>query len=168
MRLHQFVLILDRSPDGDQVDAVNDRHQDLDLWPGSSSVAVQRRAGGLVEAVVSAVRDLEAVKLCPVRVYDADWVALAHIAQRIGRSRELVRQWSIGKSGPGGFPPPVNPGRDIRYYSWAEVSAWLREHQGPDLPDEEPVLAAMNLTLQLRRLARRIGDADRIRHLLTA
>jgi hypothetical protein len=112
------------------------------------------------------VRDLEAEGLRPARVDAGDWVTLADIGARVGRSRENVRLWAVGRYGPGGFPPPLNPGCDTTFYSWAEVSVWLRERMGFDLPDDEPVLTAMNLALQLRRLAPRVTRMDLVRSLL--
>jgi hypothetical protein len=133
---------------------------------GISAIVVRRTAPDLTEAVASAVHDVEAAGLRPLRVAADDWVTLADIAARIGRSREIVRLWSTGRQGPGGFPPPLNPGRDTSFYSWAEVCPWLRRRMGYELPDDEPVLVAMNLTLQLRRLAPRLGRMDVIRDLL--
>jgi hypothetical protein len=129
-------------------------------------VQVERDAPSLAEAVPPTVRDLEAEGLRPARVDAGDWVTLADIGARVGRSRENVRLWAVGRYGPGGFPPPLNPGCDTTFYSWAEVSVWLRERMGFDLPDDEPVLTAMNLALQLRRLAPRVTRMDLVRSLL--
>jgi hypothetical protein len=153
MNLHQFVLILDRPPGEADATAVASQHHDLYLAPGHRDITVQRRAPTLAEAIVSAIHDLEALNLKPVRVYDTDWVTLAHIADRIERSRENVRLWSIGRYGPGGFPPPLNPGRDTKFYSWTEVALWLRAHLDLDVPPPEPTLLVANLLLQARRLA---------------
>lgn len=166
MPLQQFVLVVDSTP----TDAVLSRCQDLSVGrgfrDGVGSVAVSREAADLVDAVASAVRDLEVVGLRPVRVDAGDWVTLGDIAGRIGRSREIVRLWATGRQGPGGFPPPLNPGRNTSFYSWAEVSQWLRERMSYDVPGGEPVLVAMNLALQLRRLAPRIERIDAVRNLL--
>ena len=59
-----------------------------------------------------------------------------------------------------------NPAVDTSYYSWAQVSPWLRERMGYDLPDDEPILAATNLALQLRALAPRIRHMQLIRALV--
>ncbi|MGN9909366.1 hypothetical protein ACTMTJ_17620 [Phytohabitans sp. LJ34] len=153
MELHRFALIVDRLPDRADAAQVADRHGDIFLAPGHHEVTVQRAALSLAEAVVSAVHDLEALDLQPVRVCDNDWVTLAHIAERIERSRELVRLWSIGRYGPGDFPPPLNPGRDTKFYSWTEVAVWLRRHMDVDVDRPDPTLVVANLLLQARRLA---------------
>jgi hypothetical protein len=70
--------------------------------------------------VARAVRDVEKTGLTALRIDTEDACTLANIGERIGRSREIVRLWSTGKQGPGGFPPPINPGRDTLFYSWAE------------------------------------------------
>lgn len=142
MPLQQFVLVMPQSR------------------LAASAVTVRREAESLAAAIPAAVRDLESVGLRPARVDADDWVTLAEIGARIGRSREIVRLWATGRYGPGGFPPPLNPGRDTSFYSWTEVAQWLRERMGYHVPDDDPVLVAMNLALQLRRLAPRIERMD--------
>jgi hypothetical protein len=164
----RFTLVVDRAPDPAQV-------RDLEpaavvLWdPGSGTVRLwlDWPAWSLTEAVVDAVHAVEATGLRVLRVDADDWVTAGDVARRIGRSRETVRLWAAGRMGPGGFPPPLNPGRDTTFYSWAEVLAWLRHRGGIDLPDDEPVLAAANLAVQLRALMRRVPRARALLRLLT-
>jgi hypothetical protein len=170
MPLQQFSLVLDRP-----VGRAQRRHLgDLQAPPrvergpdGTQRLAYDRSSAELVGAVAEAVAEAEALGLRVVRVDDRDWVTLADVAARIGRSREAVRLWALGRQGPGGFPPPLNPGMDTSFYSWVAVSPWLRERMGYDLPDDEPVLVATNLALQLRALAPRIRRMDLIHGLLT-
>jgi hypothetical protein len=166
VELQEFVLVVVGMPRG----AVLRSHRGLAPAPGPrdgiGAVVVRRPASDLAEAVTAAVRDVESAGLRPVRVATGDWVTLADVAARIGRSREIVRLWSIGRQGPGGFPPPLNPGCDTSFYSWFEVAQWLRRRLGYELPDEEPVLVAMNLALQLRRLAPRLRRMDAVRELV--
>jgi hypothetical protein len=166
MGLHHFALILERQPDERQASALVAAHQDIYLVPDQREVTVQREASTRAEAVASAVHDLEAVALQPIRVYDGDWVTIADIGDRIGRSRENVRLWAVGRYGPGGFPPPLNPGRETKFYSWAEVSTWLRGHTALDVPFNEPDLVVANLLLQARRLAPRVRDSGVLSSLL--
>ena len=166
MALQEFVLVVAGTPS----DAVLRSHDGLAPTQGPrdgvGAVVVRRHAPDLAEAVTAAVHDVESAGLRPVRVATGDWVTLADVAARIGRSREIVRLWSVGRQGPGAFPPPLNPGCDTSFYSWAEVVQWLRRRLGYELPDEEPVLVAMNLALQLRRLAPRIARMDAVRELV--
>ncbi|MDQ7902919.1 hypothetical protein RB614_00090 [Phytohabitans sp. ZYX-F-186] len=166
MELQEFVLVVAGVPGS----AVLRSYDGLAPAPGPrdgiGAVVVRRHAPDLAEAVTAAVRDAESAGLRPVRVATGDWVRLADVAARIGRSREIVRLWSVGRQGPGGFPPPLNPGCDTSFYSWAEIAQWLRRRLGYELPDEEPVLVAMNLALQLRRLAPRIARMDAVRELM--
>jgi hypothetical protein len=164
--LHHFALVLDRLPNTRQAAALVAEHQDIYLFPDQREVTVQREAGTLAEAVASAIYDLEAADLQPVRVYDGDWVTLAHVGERVGRSREAVRLWAIGKQGPGGFPPPLNPGRETKFYSWTEVSAWIRRHTSLDVPLHEPDLVVANLLLQARRLVPQVRDSGMLSALL--
>jgi hypothetical protein len=169
MPLQQFSLVVDRP-----VGRALRRHLgDLTAPPrvecgpdGTQRLAFDRPAAELIRAVALAISEVEAAGLRVVRVDDRDWVTLADVAARIGRSREAVRLWALGRQGPGGFPPPLNPGMDTTFYSWAAVSPWLRERMGYDLPDDEPVLVATNLALQLRALAPRIREMHLIRGLL--
>ncbi|MFC0532645.1 hypothetical protein [Phytohabitans kaempferiae] len=166
MALQEFVLVVVGAPG----EVALRSHDGLAPAPGPrdgvGAVLVCREVPDLAEAVTAAVRDVESAGLRPVRVAANDWVTLADIAARIGRSREIVRLWSVGRQGPGGFPPPLNLGCDTSFYSWAEVAPWLRRAVDCDLPDEEPVLVAMNLALQLRRLAPRISRMDAVRALV--
>lgn len=165
--VHRFGLILDPPPDRSQAISVVDTHPDLDVRPHRQQVTVRRRRSSLAAAVVSAIYDLEAFDLHPVRVCADDWVTLADIGARIGRSREMVRQWSTGQQGPGGFPPPVNPGRDTKFYSWTEVALWLRAHLDFYLPRPDGLLVVANLLLQAKRLAPLVRDKQTLTCLLT-
>jgi hypothetical protein len=162
-----FALVVDRVPGARQIRALGPAAQVL--WdPGTATVRVRfdRPAATLAEAIAAGVRLVEAVGLRALRVDAEDWVTLGDIAERVGRSRETVRLWALGRLGPGGFPPPLNPGRDTSFYSWAEVLPWLRERMGFELPGEPPVLAAANLVLQLRALAARVPRMDALTDLL--
>jgi hypothetical protein len=155
--VRQFTVVVDRMPDEAQVRALGPLA--LVLWdPGVATVRVRFDwpARSVAEAVADAVRWLDRSGLRALRVDADDWVTVADVAQRIGRSRETVRLWSIGRLGPAGFPPPLNPGRDTTFYSWVEVQEWLRARMGLDPPYEDPTLAAANLALQVRALLPRV------------
>jgi hypothetical protein len=128
--------------------------------PGTAGARIEFLcpAASLGEAVSVGVSAVEEVGLRALRVDAADWVTFQTIADRVARSRETVRLWSLGRLGPDGFPPPLNPGQETSFFSWAEVLVWLRGRRGLDLPEEEPVLAAANLVLQLRALMPRLRD----------
>lgn len=166
--VRRFALVVDRVPDGAQARALEPAA--VPLWdPGSGTVRLwlDWPARSLTEAVVAGVRAVEATGLRVLRVDANDWVTAGDVAQRVGKSRETVRLWAAGRMGPGGFPPPLNPGRDTTFYSWAEVLSWLRHRAGLDLPDDEPALAAANLAVQLRTLMRRVPQAGELLRLLS-
>jgi hypothetical protein len=152
-------LVLDRLPSRVQARALPP-HVSISWEPDAGIVRarVDHPTADVIEAVSRAVWTVERVGLRAIRVDTSDWVTRQGIATRIGRSRETVRLWALGRLGPGGFPPPLNPGRDTLFYSWAEVLPWLREHVDRGMPDEEPVLAAANLVLQFRNLVPRLSD----------
>ncbi|HWG99542.1 MAG TPA: hypothetical protein VNV66_09510 [Pilimelia sp.] len=165
--VRQFVLVVDRPPAPAQLRRLGGAGP-VRWDPGSAAVGIRFEwpAGALAEGIVAAVRRVEATGLRAVRVDTRDWVTLGDIARRVGRSRETVRLWALGRLGPGRFPPPLNPGRDTSFFSWAEVLTWLRERLGLALPEEEPVLVAANLALQLRALAPRVRRIETLCELL--
>lgn len=105
-----------------------------------------------VGSLLAVVRAVESVGLRAVRLVDDDWVTLGGIADRLGCTRERVRLWSVGRLGPGGFPPPLNPGQQTLFYSWYAVATWLRGYRPKEVatPDAAPV--TVNLALQLRQI----------------
>ncbi|GII22819.1 hypothetical protein [Planosporangium mesophilum] len=172
MRLQQFTLLTDRSLDESARAALVERCPDATIagGPAGSGVMVDfaREAPTLVDAIVSAVRDLDTVGVPALAVRDDDLVTLATIAERVGRSPEAVRRWAAGSAGPGGFPAAAEGRRGTAYYRWTRVACWLRLRLEIPVPDPEPVLAAVNLALQLRALAPRVSRMDAIRALIAA
>jgi hypothetical protein len=173
MALQQFGLMVDQPIDKSAQRALMERCGDIAIerTPDRPGVVVSfdRDAPTLIDAIVSAVRDLDAVGIPAARVRDDDdLVTLGVIADRIGRSREAVRLWSVGRTGPGGFPAPVDSGLSVAYYRWSQVAPWLRERMRMPVPDPEPVLAAINLALQLRAMAPRVSRMDAVRALIAA
>jgi hypothetical protein len=171
--LQSFTLVADRVLDDASERALLDQCEGLAIESAPGRPALlrfDREAPTLVDAILGAVRDVETVGLAVSRVDDdEDMVTLAVVASRIGRSREAVRLWSVGRTGPGGFPTPVtglHP--SITLYRWSQIAPWLRERMGMPVPDPEPLIAAVNLALQLRALAPRISRMDVIRALIAA
>ena len=110
MSTHHFTLIVD-GPDvqsGAVVDALYEAGCDdalIGRTDGIQYAEFDREAAGLVEAVLSAVADIERVDgVRVVRIADAGLVSMADIAARTGRTREGVRLLVTGARGPGGFP----------------------------------------------------------------
>jgi len=171
--LQQFALVVDDWPTTDQRRALFERCKDITVErdprrPGAV-VTFDRYAPSLVDAILSAVRDVESVGLVATRVRDDDdLVTLGDVAERVGRSREAVRLWSLGRTGPGGFPAPVDGGLSTAFYRWSQVAPWIRDRMGMPVKDPEPTLAAVNLALQLRAMAPRVSRMDAVRALLAA
>jgi hypothetical protein len=170
--IHVFTLVIDREPTDEQFDAVFKTAGD-DAVPGTEHgqeiVHFNREAPAMADAIASAVRDIESVGLVVLRVLDEDLLTLAEIADRIGQSRESVRRYAIGKRGPGGFPPPVNPGHGgTLFYRWIEVAPWVREHLRLDVPDTDPALVVANLILQARQHRHQVEHMSALTDLLAA
>ena len=88
------------------------------------TVMFSREADDAVQAIVSAIEDLEAAGMTVAGVTE-DRVVIEEIAQRAKVTAASVRYWVAGERGPGGFPEPKVKRPRTSLYSWAEVSAWL-------------------------------------------
>ncbi len=87
-------------------------------------VMFSRGAEDAIQAVVSAVRDVEAAGMKVTGVVE-DRVTAAGIADKARVTTAAVRYWISGERGPGNFPAPVVRRERASMYSWAEVAAWL-------------------------------------------
>jgi hypothetical protein len=171
-RLRQFLLFVAKQPHDDEIEALfvraDDASVEFDPAVADSWVAFDREAPTLVDAIASAVHDLDAAGLLATRVEDDDdVVTLGLIGQRTARSEEAVRRWARGETGPGGFPAPIveHPRRPC--YLWTEVEPWLRTHYGHEPPDAGIALRAVNLALELRTLAPAVERMAAVRGLLS-
>jgi len=97
----------------DWADDVTPEHEQ-----GRTLLGFDREATSLAEALVSALRDVEAAGLVVGSVRSEDLVTLKEIASRTGRTYESVRLLAAGKRGPGGFPGPMSSA-GWTLYSWA-------------------------------------------------
>ena len=168
MSTHRFTLIVEGRDiqSGAVVDALHEAGCDdalIGRTDGIQYVEFDREAAGLVEAVLSAVADIERVDgVKVVRIADAGLVSMADIAARTGRTREGVRLLVTGARGPGGFPPPVtDPRGRYRLWRWSDVEHWLWASLGEETAGvEDHALAAINASLELRHHGHWL-DADR-------
>ncbi|GAA2352275.1 hypothetical protein [Dactylosporangium salmoneum] len=179
-RLRQFRLMVAGGLPDAAADALFDRADDLCVEVGTvpaapefdglpcalpaadgavAWVAFDRMAPGLLDAVVSAVRDLDAAGLgAAAAVADDSLVTVETVAERLGRPAEVVRAWPL----PGVvFAHPRRP-----VYDWAEVAEFLAGRAGYRPPDEEPTFTAVTLLLQVRALAPRLERMGPLRTLL--
>ncbi|MFN2494991.1 MAG: hypothetical protein ABR608_03650 [Pseudonocardiaceae bacterium] len=157
MSTHHFTLILDRRPSDEELDALFEAGCD-DATPatvsGSGWLHFDRDAASLLHALTSAIHDVETAGLGVCAVVSGDLVSLKEIAHRIGRTYEAVRLWSLGRRGPGGFPPPVTSGDGWSLWSWVQAAGWLRTNllAPVEVSDDERVLAAVDLLVRARCL----------------
>jgi hypothetical protein len=125
-----------------------------------------RRAASAVEAVVSAIEDIERARigLRILRVEPDELVTAGEIAERAGLSREAIRLYTLGKRGPGGFPRPVaGLQQKSPLYRWSDVAAWLgrlRDGLHPIDTAEADANAFLNALLDLRRLTVSVPDSE--------
>jgi len=69
----------------------------------------------------------------PIRI-DPDLVSVADIADRVGVTREAVRNWAKGLRRDGGFPAPLGvvgaASKPTYVWGWARVNEWLEANLG--------------------------------------
>lgn len=135
----------------------------LGIHCGSAQLAFCRTAPTMGEAILSAIADVRKANVGAevVRVDECNLVTAAEIARRIGRTRELVRQYITGKRGPGHFPPPACRIADRKpLWFWCEVAAWLHRNDmiREDNWRDAHAIAAINNLLEMRQL--RQADPD--------
>lgn len=131
---------------------------------GVQHLDFDREAPSYLAAVLSAIANVEAAVpgARVVRVLPDEYVTLAEIAERTGRSRESVRLLSIGERGPGGFPPPAARGAERnKLWRWAEVASWFTSALGePVHLPPPPAQRAANALLDLRAISAELGRAE--------
>jgi hypothetical protein len=168
MRTHEFTLLVEGA------DLQTDQAQDalfeagcddstIGVTAGVQHLHFDREASSLAEALVSAITAVEQAVpgVRVVRVAPDEYVTLAEIAARTGRTRESVRLLATGDRGPGDFPPPAARAEQrVKLWRWAEIASWFTSRLGVSLPGSpDPALSAVNGLLQARSaLAQLDGD----------
>jgi predicted transcriptional regulator len=173
MRAHNFSIVLGGvTPDnGEEIadslygggcdDAV------MSTRDGVTRLELDREADNLLDAVLSAVRDVESavaeLGVTIARVEPDDMVTVNDIANAIGVTRQSVHLLVKGERGPGSFPAPVLSTSRRRFWRWPEVLDWLLEKYDPtntavqhlcgEFRERQGILAAINGALELRRNA---------------
>ncbi|MFI7134514.1 hypothetical protein ACIBQ1_53235 [Nonomuraea sp. NPDC050153] len=134
---------------------------------GSVYVLCDREADSMLDAIASVIAQIKTVPgLWPIAVGEDDGVTLGDAARRHGgRTQASLRQLAAGQRGPGGFPAPLIEADNIRLYSWAEISEWLRTRMGDDIPPENPDVALADALVRLSCRARAAHREDGLRHL---
>jgi len=129
---------------------------------GPGSADVHREAPNFVDAILSAVSDIEHVRGLTVHgVENQELVGLADIAWRLDRTVESSRLLASGRRR-SGFPSPVVRRRRGQLWRWSEVAAWANEHLDMHFdPHETDLIAAINASLEVRRLASRLAERER-------
>ena len=162
---HDFALIVDGVSELTQTveDALFNAGCDatLSMQYGLLYVEFSRAAKSLEEAIISAIKEVRSAGIGAevLRVDECNLVTMSEIARRIGRSRQLVHQYMIGKRGPGGFPPPECHLTDhAPLWAWCAVSYWLVQNNllRPEEGWNAEVVEAINNYLE--------GERQRQRH----
>jgi len=162
MKVHTFALILGHprritTEFEDKVFEAGCDDAALGERRGTVYLEFDRKAPSLLQAILSAIRDVHRIPGAAVaRVEPDELVSASEIARRVGRSREGIRLLVEGNRGPGGFPAPVSGASNgrTRLWRWCEVSAWLEAYGIDTVSEEEArIIAAVNGALDLVRNA---------------
>lgn len=96
---------------------------------GVMIASFDREGDSFEEAVLSAMNDVRGadVGVTGFRLDCRDIVTLANVGRRIGKRRQSISLYALGKRGPGGFPAPEIHAK-APLYSWADVAGWLRRN----------------------------------------
>lgn len=160
-------------------DAVSDEEADrlyeafneeiaVEEGPKGHVVGFEREAESFLGAVLDSLAEVMRLGFEPLAVQD-ELVAMADIAERMGRSRQSVSMLVSGQRGPGGFPRPVAGNVRSPLWHWADVAAWFAGRAGDSVVDEDRIrtIASINGALADRVLSReRPNDVARIQRLL--
>jgi hypothetical protein len=170
MRTHEFTLLVegaDLQSDAAQ-DALFEAGCDdatIGMTAGVQHLHFDREARSLAEALVSAITAVEEAVpgVRVVRVAPDEYVTLAEIAKRTGRTRESVRLLATGDRGPGDFPPPAARAEQRnKLWRWAEVARWFTSRLGETVPGApDAALSAVNGLLQTRTALSQLDAVDR-------
>jgi hypothetical protein len=121
---------------------------------GGFPISFARRAPSLIDAIVTAVRDLDVVGLTAVYALDHGFlVSLAEVARRTGHTRREIARLIRTASRTRPFPAAARSGPDGDEYPWPEVAEWLRTEAGLAIESSSPEITAVNLALQLRAMS---------------
>jgi hypothetical protein len=165
MSEYSFTLVIDGAITEERMSALFEAGCDDMTFQGDEqghgSADVHRDAPNLVDAVLSAVTDIEAVPGLTVHgVENQELVGLADIAWRLDRSVESIRLLASGRRR-SGFPSPVVRRRRGQLWRWSEVAGWANEHLDTHFdPHEADLITAINATLEIRRLATRFAEQE--------
>ena len=155
----------------------------LGMIDGVGFLEFDREAESFIEALCSAIENVEEADYRVVRIQPEELVTAAEIARRSVRTRASVSWLISGERGPGTFPPPVsNLDTKSPLWRWSEVARWLSEYEGgaADVAEEAEDLAFLNDLLSLRpkfgheaRLRDvvkhlQVPDSDSVRRLMRA
>jgi len=155
---YEFTLVLDREPTETEEDAIA-THAPAILGVEGGNIALAHadvEADDFATALVTVVRQVEALGLAVVGLHTDDLVSVKEIAQRTGRSYEGVRLLATGRRGPGGFPAPISR-EPWGLYSWTVVALWFTENFARQRLEFDRQAAVADHLLRARHMA---GGAD--------
>lgn len=137
MTTYEFALKLNREVTDDEIEDLYEAGCDdaaIETGPLGGRADFSREAASLVQALVTAIRDIEKVPGLRATGVECDnMVTLLDIAERAGVTREAARLWASGQRGSRDFPHPVfvTTGGE-KVWDWEQVSPWIDRHMRRD------------------------------------
>lgn len=125
---------------------------------GHIIVDFTREAKSVSEAIVTAVRDVQAAGARIDRIEPDPLVSLSDIAARSGMTRAAMTQYSKGQRRLD-FPPPVaRVTSDSPLWDWATVAKWLFQHDKLSRDDAIAAAAVRAANQAIRTRAARLEE----------
>jgi hypothetical protein len=124
----------------------------ISFQKGRIIVDFAREAKSIDEAILSAMKNVEAAGAGVDRIEPDPLVSLADIAARTGMSRAAMTQYSKGQRGKD-FPPPVaRVTSDSPLWDWAAVAKWLFQNEkiSRDEAIQAEAMKAVNAAIESR------------------
>jgi predicted DNA-binding transcriptional regulator AlpA len=131
------------------------------LGAGTGEITFDREAPSLLQAISTAIDDVERAGASVVRVESDSLVWASQIAERFNRTRQSIDMLIRGRRGPGGFPRPAAGTSRNPLWRSDEIEDWFARYcdYQPDT-ERSTVVGAINGALEARRNVRTSGDPD--------
>ncbi|HEU5271303.1 MAG TPA: hypothetical protein VFU36_15360 [Jatrophihabitans sp.] len=91
-----------------------------------------------VAAIRAEIAKLERAVGLRVIDVDLDLVDEGEVAERLGKTRQIINLYAKGERGCGDFPPPFALPGGRRLWTWAAVARWVRHHKQDWDDESEP------------------------------
>lgn len=132
---------------------------------GKLFAIVDREAETLVDAIMTALLQIESLEYCSVlRVLPQDLMSATEIARRYGKSRQWVYQLVSGKRGAGDFPTAFALDGAAAHWRSSDIENYFADAPTPtaeEVRSESAFLETLNAALDFRNRSRKLSALAR-------